>query len=144
VNAAAATALKPRMIRKFAPEIKQNQWYQELMTTRQRATESVDDYSLRFKRLLRKVNANNANPVIPANLQVRMYLFGLSPMLTPLVSTASSPDLENAITRARLVESGYNYTPAKANNDQETKIDELTKKIEKLIWIWKKRRPNLL
>ena len=129
-NGAPQTSLRPRMIEKFAPESKQNKWYQELMTTRQRATESVDDYSLRFQRLLRKVNATQA--VVPANLQVRMYLFGLSPVLTPLVSTDNPADLNAAIERARTVENGYNYTPAKETNAQETEIDELTKKIEKL------------
>ena len=38
----------PRLIEKFAPVTKQNKWYYELMTMRQMATESVDDYSLRF------------------------------------------------------------------------------------------------
>ena len=131
-NGAPLTSLKPRMIEKFAPESKQNKWYQELMNTRQRATESVDDYSLRFQRLLRKVNVNPNNPTVPANLQVRMYLFGLSPMLTPLVSTDNPANLNAAIERARTVENGYNYTPAKETNVQETEIDELTKKIEKL------------
>src|ERR1044071_3470912 len=129
-NGAPQTSLRPRMIEKFAPESKQNKWYQELMTTRQRATESVDDYSLRFQRLLRKVNATQA--VVPANIQVRMYLFGLSPVLTPLVSTDNPADLNAAIERARTIKNGYNYTPAKETNAQETEIDELTKKIEKL------------
>ena len=131
-NNAPLTSLKPRMIEKFAPESKQNKWYQELMTTRQHATESVDEYALRFQRLLRKVNTDPANLVVPANLQVRMFLFGLSPMLTPLVSTDNPANLNAAIERARLVENGYNYTPAKVTNDQETEIEELTKKIEKL------------
>jgi hypothetical protein len=102
------------------------------MTTRQCVTESVDDYSLRFQRLLRRVNTDPANPVVPANLQVRMYLFGLSPVLTPLVSTDNPGNLNDAIERARLVENGYNYTPIKTNNDQETEIEKLTKKIENL------------
>ena len=47
--------MKERLIAKFAPEVKQNQWYQELMTLRQRADERVDDFTLRFQRLLRKL-----------------------------------------------------------------------------------------
>ena len=46
------TSMKPRLIAKFAPEVKKNQWYQELMTLRQRADERVDDFTLRFQRLL--------------------------------------------------------------------------------------------
>src|SRR5581483_6356928 len=128
------TSLKSRLIEKFASETKQNVWYQELMTTRQLLTESVDDYSLRFKRLLRKVNPDPAAPVIADGLQVRMYLFGLSPALTPLVSTAAPADLNAAIERARLVEAGYNYTPTAksltSGNDAE--VDDLTKRIEQL------------
>ena len=133
-NNAVNTSLKPRLIAKFASETKQNRWYQELMTTRQLATESVNDYSLRFQRLLRKVNPNPAAPVIAAGLQVRMYLFGLSPALIPLVSTANPADLNTAIERARLVEAGFNYAPAKDLTEKahEAEIDDLTKKIEQL------------
>ena len=129
------TSLAPRMKAKFASETKQNKWYQELMTTRQTPTESVDDYSLRFKRLLRKVNPDLNNLVIPAGLQIRMFLFGLSPALTPLVSTAAPATLDLAIERACLVEAGYNYTPAAKSLTavaNETEVDELTRKIERL------------
>ena len=54
-------------IARFSPETKQNQWYYELMTIRQTAGEKVEEYSRRFKRLLRKVNTNN---LVPAQLQV--------------------------------------------------------------------------
>ena len=47
---------KTRFLEYFTPETKQNQWYHELMTIRQFANEKVDDYSRRFKKLLRKVN----------------------------------------------------------------------------------------
>ena len=132
-NGAAATSLRPRMMEKFASETKQNRWYQELMTTRQIATESVDDYSLRFQRLLRRVNPDPNAPVIAAGLQVRMYLFGLSPALTPLVSTANPLTLDAAVERARLVEAGYNYAPSKESGpNQSPEVDDLTKKIEQL------------
>lgn len=135
-NNAANTSLRPRLIEKFASETKQNRWYQELMTTRQMANESVDDYSLRFQRLLRKVNPNANAPVVAPGLQVRMYLFGLSPALTPLVSTAAPVNLNAAIDRARLVEAGYNYAPAKETTlggyKHESEVDDLTKKIEQL------------
>src|SRR5436305_15300191 len=64
-----------------------------------------------------------------------MYLFGLSPVLTPLVSTAAPATLEAAIDRACLVEAGYNYTSAAKSltaGANETEVDELTKKIEQL------------
>src|SRR3954453_3588323 len=132
-NGAAATSLRPRLITKFASETKQNRWYQELMTTRQVLTESVDDYSLRFQRLLRKVNPDPNAPVIAAGLQVRMYLFGLSQALTPLISTAAPANLEAAIERARIVEAGYNYTPSKDTKyGSNPEVDDLTKKIEQL------------
>src|SRR3990170_7729092 len=80
------------------------------MTIRQLADEKVDEYSRRFKKLLRKVNTTN---LVPDVLQVRMYLYGLNPLLTPLVSTSNPANLNAAIERARTVETGYNYVPTK-------------------------------
>src|SRR2546423_6367227 len=45
-----------------------------------------------------------------------MYLFGLSPLLTPLVVTDNPTTLEEAIERAKTVEVGYNYMPTKQVN----------------------------
>src|SRR5581483_6193302 len=126
----AQTSMKPRLIAKFAPEVKKNQWYQELMTLRQRADERVDDFTLRFQRLLRKVNTNN---LIPDALQVKMYLYGLNPLLTPMVVTDNPANLAAAIERARLIETGYNYVPTPTTTTtKDTEVDELTKKIEQL------------
>ena len=89
----AQTSMKERLITKFAPEVKKNQWYQELMTLRQRADERVDDFTLKFQRLLRKVNTNN---LIPDALQVKMYLYGLNPLITPMVVTDNPANLAAA------------------------------------------------
>src|SRR2546430_4122305 len=88
------------------------------MTIRQFANEKVDDYSRRFKKLLRKVNfyQEEKPEIVPAILQVRMYLFGLSPLLTSLVATDNPTTLEEAIERAKTVEVGYNYVPTKQVN----------------------------
>src|SRR2546423_8730685 len=45
-----------------------------------------------------------------------MYLFELSPLLTPLVATDNTTTLEEAIERAKTVEVGYNYVPTKQVN----------------------------
>src|SRR4051794_36732019 len=45
-----------------------------------------------------------------------MYLFGLSPLLTPLVVTDNPTTLEEAIERAKTIEVGYNYVPTKQVN----------------------------
>src|SRR3954466_4634750 len=45
-----------------------------------------------------------------------MYLFELSPLLTPLVATDNPTTLEEAIERAKTVEVGYNYVPTKQVN----------------------------
>src|SRR4051794_30064341 len=131
------TSLAPRLLEKFAPETRQNKWYQELMTLRQSSTETVDQYALKFQRLLRKVNGNGN--LVPAALQVRMFLYGLIPVLTPLVATDNPANLAAAIERARTVETGYNYAPAKApvpfgnvNTVAGQEVDELTKRIEQL------------
>ena len=86
---------KTKFLRYFTPEVKQNQWYHELMTIRQFANEKVEDYGRRFKKLLRKVNSGSN--VVPDILQVRMFLYGLTPMLTPLVATHNPTTLEEAV-----------------------------------------------
>jgi hypothetical protein len=83
------------------------------MTIRQTANEEVAQYAHRFKKLLRKVNGRVANQALPAQLQVRMFLYGLNPILTPLVSSNNPADLDAAIVRAKIVETGYNYVPTK-------------------------------
>src|SRR3954454_12620683 len=83
------------------------------MTIRQFAQEKVEEYARRFKKLLRKVNGGTAGAVLPPTLQVRMFLYGLSPIITPLVATENPATLEEAINRAKLVETGYNYVPTK-------------------------------
>src|SRR5437763_13640237 len=110
--------LKNQFLEYFTPETKQNQWYHELMTIRQFANEKVDNYSRRFKKLLRKVNfcSENELKIVPDILQVRMFLFRLSPLLTPLVATDNLVTLEEAIERAKTVEDKYNYVPTKQVN----------------------------
>jgi len=38
-----------------------------------------------------------------------MFLYGLTPMLTPLVVTHNPGNLDEAVKRAKLVETGYHY-----------------------------------
>ena len=129
----AATDFKDRFLEKFTPDSKQNKWYYKLSTIRQRAEESVDEYSLRFQRLLRKVNRTVNNiQTIPPQLQVRMYLCGLNSLITPLVSISDPADLGAAIDHARTVETGYNFKTPLGKSDTKDEVDELTKKIEQL------------
>jgi hypothetical protein len=102
-----------RFLAYFSPKTKRNKWYYEFMTIRQTANEEVAQYAHRFKKLLRKVNGRVANQALPAQLQVRMFLYGLNPILTPLVSSNNPADLDAAIDRAKIVETGYNYVLTK-------------------------------
>ena len=93
----------------------------------------MDEYSLRFQRLLRKVNRTVNNiQTIPSQLQVRMYLCGLNSLITPLVSINAPADLNAAIDHARTVETGYNFKTPLEKSDAKDEVDELTKKIEQL------------
>jgi hypothetical protein len=75
----------------------------------------------------------NTNNLIPDALQVKMYLYGLNPLITPMVVTDNPANLAAAIERARLIETGYNYVPTPAaTTTKDTEVDELTKKIEQL------------
>src|SRR3954453_13771285 len=88
------------------------------MTIHQFANEKIDDYSQRFKKLLRKINFHQEEEpeIVPAILQVRMYLFELSPLLTSLVVTNNLTTLKEAIERAKTVKVSYNYVPTKQVN----------------------------
>src|SRR5215216_3674649 len=118
----------------FTPEAKQNKWYHELMNIRQNSTEKVEYYARRFQKLLRKVNGNREETTVPDVLQVRMFIYGLSPLLVPLVASQDPGTLTNAIERAKVVETSYNYIPnsAFASGSSEKKVDGLAEQVQKL------------
>jgi hypothetical protein len=109
--------------------------------------EKIDEYNRRFRKLLRKVNVND---LVPAALQVRMYLYGLNPLLTPLVASQNPNTLDAAMDRARVVETSYNYNPYQsltlpvpegvsvnpvtppAPAPKTTDMDDLTKQMQQL------------
>ena len=98
----------PRFIAEFSTVARQNKWYNDLVTLRQLPSEMVDDYSRKFKKLVRKVRTTAE---LPPPLQIRMFLIGLNPIITPLVAIQNPETLDATITKAKAVESGYQYTP---------------------------------
>src|SRR5436305_15039424 len=83
------------------------------MTIRQTSEEKVDEYCRRFQKLLGKVNTNN---LVPDALQVQMFLYGLNPLLTPLISTNNPANLNGTMERAKVVEKGYIYVSTKQSS----------------------------
>jgi hypothetical protein len=74
---------------------------------KQKEGESVEDYSRRFRKLLNKVTQGNA---LPAHYQINYYINGLSPLYVSQVILSAPADLDAAITRAKLVETGVKVT----------------------------------
>ena len=70
------------------------------------SNETVDSYAAKFKKLLAKVDPGAG---IPAAQQKRMFLFGLNPLITPMVHMQAAVDLNALIVHARNAETGYNY-----------------------------------
>ncbi|GBC24699.2 retroviral aspartyl protease family protein [Rhizophagus irregularis DAOM 181602=DAOM 197198] len=132
----------------FANDTRKNKWYQELLTLRQGSNETVDDYAAKFQRLLKRVDTTNA---IPDAQKIRMFLFGLTPTITPMVHLQDANTLSDVIGNARKVETGLNYahlgpsvtgiatkvatvstTPAKTESSQMEAIEALTQQMQKL------------
>lgn len=132
----------------FANDTRKNKWYQELLTLRQGSNETVDDYAAKFQRLLKRVDTTNA---IPDAQKIRMFLFGLTPTITPMVHLQDANTLSDVIGNARKVETGLNYahlgpsvtgiatkvatvstTPAKTESPQMEAIEALTQQMQKL------------
>ena len=93
-------------IKYFANETCRNRWYQELLTLRQSSNENVNTYANKFVKLLLRVDPENA---IPQAQSKRMFLFGLNPAITPMVSMQNNADLGQLIDNARKAETGFNY-----------------------------------
>jgi hypothetical protein len=87
----------------FASDARKNIWYQQLMNLRQLSNENVDSYATKFIKLANKVGLTDAAQ------QKRMFLFGLSPTLTPMVHMQNPADVAAAVVAARNAEIGFNY-----------------------------------
>jgi hypothetical protein len=74
---------------------------------RQGINETIDAYANKFKKLVTRINLTDNDQT------KRMFLMGLNPAYTPLVYAQNPETLDDAITRARAVEIGYNYASGK-------------------------------
>src|SRR6266536_1664007 len=133
------------MINYLSTEAKRNQWTRDLQNVKQRDGESVEDYSRRFNKLLRKAQGAQA---LANRYQVTYFINGLTPLLVSQVVLGSPADLAAAITRAKLVETGVKValqnnllvqttpvattTTAKTSSPAEVSIEALTKQMEQL------------
>ena len=94
----------------------------------------MEHYARRFQKLLRKLNGNREETTVPNVLQVRMFIYGLTPLLVPLVASQDPGTLNNAIERAKVVETSYNYIPNSTftSEPSEKKVDGLAEQVQKL------------
>src|SRR5256886_8805839 len=87
----------------FSPQSKQIQWQFEITNIRQGTGESIEDYSRRFRSIMRKVNHTNA---LAAGVQVNYFIKGLNPIYVTQVMMSNPADLNTAVTQAKLLETG--------------------------------------
>src|SRR5438067_8407158 len=87
---------------RFASETRINQWYHELNSLKQKKSETVDEYTAKFAKLVNRVNLTDVNQ------KKRMYLMGLNPTYTALVYTQNPGTYDDAVSAAKLVEVGFN------------------------------------
>ena len=102
-NTTIAQSFKHQFPLYFATADKQRQWTHELQNIKQKDGESVELYSTRFKKLLRRATSGAA---LDARYQVNYFLNGLSPAYVSQVVISNPATLDDAITRAKLVETG--------------------------------------
>src|SRR5437764_1058738 len=86
----------------FASETRVNKWYHELNSLKQKKSETVDEYTAKFAKLVNRVNLTDVNQ------KKRMYLMGLNPTYTALVYTQNPGTYDDAVSAAKLVEVGFN------------------------------------
>src|SRR3984957_16173756 len=91
----------------FSTAARKNQWTRELQGVKQLEGEAVEDYARRFRKLLRKATQGDA---LADRYQVNYFINGLSPLLVSQVVLGNAADLNAAIERAKLVETGVKYT----------------------------------
>ncbi|GBB84979.1 hypothetical protein RclHR1_11570008 [Rhizophagus clarus] len=131
--------------KRYASRIKQNQWAMELQNIKQQPGQKVGAYATRFKKLLNKV-APGANDMA-VRFKVNYFIRGLDPIIAGRTYESNPNTLDEAITRARAVETGNNFliqsisqqsqvaensSQNTMNNKPKNEIDELTKQLEEL------------
>ena len=124
-----------RFIQHFSTMSRQNKWHHELHTLRQGSTDTVETYARQFKKLLKKVDPYNQTP---PSYQIRIFLYGLNPILMPMITLANPQDLDSAIDFAKRAESGYQLNSMYlnpniiANNLTNDAINRLTRQMEQI------------
>ena len=152
-----ANSFRHQFILYFSTDAKRNQWTRELQSVRQKEGESIETYTNRFRKLLNRATQGAA---LADRYQVNYYMNGLLPTYVSQVVLASPGNLNAAVTRAKLVETGIKITlqnagltppinaitptvnantttvtpiaPISAAPTPEATLDELTKQIQQL------------
>ena len=92
--------------KRYASRTKQNQWTMELQNIKQQPGEKVGAYTNRFKKLIAKVAP--ANNDMAVRFRINYFIRRLDPLIAGRTYESNPNTLEEAITRARAVETG-NY-----------------------------------
>src|SRR6266480_2077892 len=106
----------------FSPQSKQIQWQLELTSIKQGLGESIEDYAKRFKKIMRKVNYVNA---LAEGVKVNYFIKGLNPLYITQVMMTVPADLNTAVARAKLLETGTQIAGLSViRNTNQTEQDE--------------------
>jgi len=145
-----------RLLAQFSTPAKRNLWMTELTQLKQQQGEKVETYARKFRKLLNKATHGNE---LADLYQANYFIAGLQMHLQPMVRMNEPTTLNDAINRAKLVETSYtqplNLQQIQQNNNQlnqlnnqtpnvnqsnqlnnqlnkETSIDELTEMFKKM------------
>jgi hypothetical protein len=118
----------------------------ELQNIKQQPREKDGAYTSRFKKLLNKVVPGNNDMAV--RFRINYFIRGLDPMIAGRTYEGNPNTLEEAITRARAIETGNNFliqslsqnspivemsnNKPELSNKPKDDIEELTKQLENL------------
>jgi hypothetical protein len=114
----------------YASDTRKNQWIRELQTIKQEVEEKVGAYAARFKRLLSKV-APGANDLAEA-FKINYFIQGLNSEYIAKVVESNPANLQAAIDRAKLCETGSRIAYQNYMNQQKMFIPRVQEQ-EKVI-----------
>ncbi|RHZ83560.1 hypothetical protein Glove_91g117 [Diversispora epigaea] len=93
--------------KRFTTLENKNKWHYELHNIKQEKNERVDEYSVQFQKLAKKVDPTDA---IPDDYKTRMYISGLNEEVAAMVAIDTPATLTDTIKAAAKVEAGKYYS----------------------------------
>ena len=108
----------------FSPQSKQIQWQEELTNIKRGIGENIEDYSRRFKKIMRKVKHLN---LLADGVQVNYFIKGLNPLYIIQIMMTAPANLNVAVTQIKLLETGMQIAGSSVTENTGQTVHEKEK-----------------